>query len=216
MKSNEQKRAELEARRAAKREAVARRARLDEAERRHDQFLAALARGELAVDRNRLAPSGSYGDPDFVLRGTYQPVPFVCKSCGKEEVWTPYQQKWWYEVALGDRFTTAKFCRPCRRKERERSARRGASISKAWRERRRRSRPEIAMSPLPLQPYPHQEHVADRPLIGLVRQINLVRRARLQHDVAIDVIFRLQAQALVDFAGRDADEFIGSVRSRQP
>ena len=122
MKSNKQKRAELAARKFARREEAATKAALAAAERHADEFRAALARGEVAVDRDKLAPTRSYSEPDFVVRGTYRPVPFVCKSCGKEEIWTPHQQKWWYEVARGDRFTIAKFCRPCRRKERERAA----------------------------------------------------------------------------------------------
>jgi hypothetical protein len=120
MKSNKQKRAELKARKEAKREAAAVAAKRAAEQRRRDEFAAAIARGEVAVDRAKLAPSGSYSRPEYVLRGTYRPVPFVCKSCGKEEVWTPGQQKWWYEIAQGDRFAGPKFCRPCRAKERAR------------------------------------------------------------------------------------------------
>ncbi|MCA1398882.1 zinc-ribbon domain containing protein [Bradyrhizobium sp. BRP56] len=82
----------------------------------------ALARYEVAVDTTRLAPSNSYSTPDFVLRGTYRPEPFICKDCGVAEVWTPLQQKWWYETAKGDVFTAAVRCRACRTRERVRKS----------------------------------------------------------------------------------------------
>lgn len=58
--------------------------------------------------------------PLFVSRGFYEDQPFTCQECGKEQVWTATQQKWWYEVAKGNIWTTARLCRPCRRRERER------------------------------------------------------------------------------------------------
>ena len=120
MKSNKQKRSEISARKAAKREKeeilaaqVAREARLE--------FLRlARARGELSVDTTKLSKTNSYSIPAFVERGTYAPIEFACKMCGKVETWTAEQQKWWYEIAKGDVFTTATMCRPCRRKERAR------------------------------------------------------------------------------------------------
>ena len=48
-----------------------------------------------------LAPNNSYGAPDFVYRGYYVDRPFRCRDCGKGEVWTGTQQKWWYEVRRG-------------------------------------------------------------------------------------------------------------------
>ena len=90
--------------------------------RRREAFEAALARGEVAVNKAALAPTGSYGYSDFQLRGTYLLIPFACKSCGKEEVWTPQQQKWWYETAKGDPFSGPSMCRPCRATERRRKA----------------------------------------------------------------------------------------------
>ncbi|HUM95985.1 MAG TPA: zinc-ribbon domain containing protein, partial [Candidatus Competibacter sp.] len=38
--------------------------------------------------------------------------------CGKEEIWTAAQQRWWYEEAHGDVWTVAVRCRPCRQQER--------------------------------------------------------------------------------------------------
>ena len=72
----------------------------------------------VVVNGNLLAPTGSYSRPDFVERGYYLDVPFTCADCGKSEVWTARQQKWWYEVAKGDMFTRARRCRPCRRTKR--------------------------------------------------------------------------------------------------
>jgi hypothetical protein len=78
--------------------------------------------GYAAVETAYLAPDNSYGAPDFVSRGFYMPMHFVCKDCGKHEVWTAKQQKWWYENARGNMWTTATRCRECRAKERARVA----------------------------------------------------------------------------------------------
>ncbi|MFI5013700.1 MAG: zinc-ribbon domain containing protein [Hyphomicrobiales bacterium] len=88
---------------------------------RLEYLQSALARGELPVDRDRLAVS-YFDQSDFMRRGTYIPVEFTCRECGKVELWTPHQQKWWYEVAKGNVSSTAIMCRPCRRRERDRRA----------------------------------------------------------------------------------------------
>jgi hypothetical protein len=72
------------------------------------------------VNEALLASYNSYGVPKFVERGFYVAVPFRCAGCGTEEIWTATQQKWWYEVAKGYVFSTAKLCRPCRGKKQER------------------------------------------------------------------------------------------------
>ena len=64
------------------------------------------------------APYNSYGQPEFAIRGFYIDVPFRCVDCGKDEVWTATQQKWWYEVAKGYPYSIANRCRPCRRAQR--------------------------------------------------------------------------------------------------
>ena len=74
------------------------------------------------VNEELLAPNNSYGAPDFVTRGFYVDRPFRCKDCGKDQLWTATQQKWWYEVAKGFAWSTAIRCRACRRKEQERRA----------------------------------------------------------------------------------------------
>jgi hypothetical protein len=96
--------------------AAAARERVLKAERLQARRLA----GRVTVNTANLRPTNSYGAPDFVTRGYYVDFPFTCKDCGKAEVWSPTQQRWWYEVAKGDVWTVATRCRPCRRRERER------------------------------------------------------------------------------------------------
>ena len=79
-------------------------------------------KGQVMVNPGVLRPTNSYDVPDFVKREFYVDRPFVCKDCGKPEIWTATQQKWWYETAKGDVWTIAVRCRPCRRRERERKA----------------------------------------------------------------------------------------------
>ncbi|WP_202814671.1 zinc-ribbon domain containing protein [Bradyrhizobium tropiciagri] len=122
MKRSKQTRGEIEAKQrkaAAWHHMLAQRAA--ERQRLRD-YKIALACDEVPVVTSRLAPSNSYSIPDFVERGTYRPEPFVCKDCGVAEVWTPLQQKWWYETAKGDVFTKAVRCRACRTRERVRKS----------------------------------------------------------------------------------------------
>ena len=114
MKSGKQRRTEINARRRLK--AAKRRAAAKEQERRFRPMPV------VPVNETLLAPNNSYGAPDFVRRGYYIDIPFRCVDCGKEEVWTGTQQKWWYEVAKGFVYSTAIRCRACRRKERDRRA----------------------------------------------------------------------------------------------
>jgi len=114
LKSSRQRREEIKARRATR---TARRATLEEAARRKQME----ARGVL-VNVAALAPNNSYGVPEFVRRGYYVDLPFRCKTCGKEGVWTATRQKWWYEVAKGFVYSTATLCHACRRKEQARRA----------------------------------------------------------------------------------------------
>jgi hypothetical protein len=117
MKSGKQRRAELD----AKREAGADKARAERAEAARAALVREAARG-IPVNRDALAPHNSYEEPEFVTRGFYSDQPFECVNCGKAEIWTAEQQKWWYEVAKGNAFTAARRCRVCRRRERERRA----------------------------------------------------------------------------------------------
>jgi hypothetical protein len=112
--------------------AAAARLRELKAERLHSKRLA----GKVAVNTANLRPTNSYGAPDFVTRGYYVDFPFTCKDCGKSEVWSPTQQRWWYEIAKGDVWTVATRCRLCRRLERERSAA-AREVAEAGMERKR-------------------------------------------------------------------------------
>ena len=70
----------------------------------------------LPVDESKLNMGNTYSSPpDY-----YYDIEFNCMDCGKAEVWTAEQQKWWYEEAGGYFFATAVRCRSCRSKERER------------------------------------------------------------------------------------------------
>lgn len=101
-------------------------ARLKRAHRRHPLSPGAIDR----VDVSRLAPDNSYGVPDFVRRGHYADIGFRCVDCGAEGVWSAQRQKWWYEVARGGVWTTARRCRACRAKRRaQREAARAASLA---------------------------------------------------------------------------------------
>ncbi|MCP2731277.1 zinc-ribbon domain containing protein [Limnofasciculus baicalensis] len=119
MKSGKQRRIELKAQKQARKiklanQKLAAREAMREAEN--------LASGGVIVDLSALAPNNSYGEPDFVKRKYYFDQPFICAGCNSQEVWTAVQQKWWYEVAKGGLFSTAKFCRTCRRQEQSRRA----------------------------------------------------------------------------------------------
>jgi len=112
IKSGKQKRAEIKAKRKQKTAKILSSNKLQEARLRP-------VLGP-PVNESLLAPNNSYGAPDFVYRGYYVDRPFRCVDCGKEEVWTGTQQKWWYEVAKGFAYSTAIRCRLCRRRERSR------------------------------------------------------------------------------------------------
>jgi hypothetical protein len=113
MKSNKQKRLELQAKRQRReKKAVA----------IVKQTRAPVPYGTVPVNPTALRLYNSYGAPLFVTRGFYRDQPFSCKACGKEDVWTATQQKWWYEIAKGEVWSGAIQCRVCRRRERERKA----------------------------------------------------------------------------------------------
>jgi hypothetical protein len=96
--------------------AAAERRRAAKEDKLHARWLAT----QVLVHTANLRSTGSYGTPEFVARGYYIDFPFECKDCGKAEVWSPNQQRWWYEIAKGDVWTVANRCRPCRRRERTR------------------------------------------------------------------------------------------------
>jgi hypothetical protein len=112
MKSNKQRRSEIKARRARH---AAKRAAPERPRPR------GLPVGAAVVNSALLRPHNSYG-LTFEVRGYYEDLAFDCKDCGRQEVWTATQQKWWYEVAKGEVNSTAVRCRACRRRERQRAA----------------------------------------------------------------------------------------------
>jgi hypothetical protein len=72
------------------------------------------------VDPSRLTPNNSYGMTDFIQRGYYLDRTFICSDCGAACVWTAEQQRWWYETVGGSQYATARRCRACRLRERQR------------------------------------------------------------------------------------------------
>jgi hypothetical protein len=68
----------------------------------------------IEADLSKQAPNNSWNPPTY-----YEDMPFTCIDCGRDQVWTATQQKWWYEVAKGPVFSSAKRCVACRRKLRD-------------------------------------------------------------------------------------------------
>jgi hypothetical protein len=112
MKSGKQRKSEIKAHRKT-REAAA-------PELRGGQERKEIPKGTAPCNPESLAPSNSYGVPEFVQRGHYMDVLFQCATCLKQEIWSATRQKWWYEVAKGSIESRAKLCNSCRRVERER------------------------------------------------------------------------------------------------
>lgn len=73
-----------------------------------------LSSGAIPADLSQRAPHSSYGGVPLY----YEDQPFTCVDCGKEEVWTAEQQKWWYEAAKGSIYSRAVRCRECRQARR--------------------------------------------------------------------------------------------------
>jgi hypothetical protein len=62
------------------------------------------------ADHGKLAHINTYGSlPDF-----YLDRPFVCRKCGKKEIWKAKDQKWYYEEAKGHIDARAVDCHDCR------------------------------------------------------------------------------------------------------
>lgn len=68
--------------------------------------------GAVLADPAQQVPNRSYSPPPTY----YVDLEFTCCDCGRDEVWTAKQQKWYYEVAKGSLFATAIRCRDCRNK----------------------------------------------------------------------------------------------------
>jgi hypothetical protein len=119
--SGKQKRIALTAKRTAKRETKMRANIAKQIARLHrelEAFLQEKERAGVRVNRAQLAPHRSDFWSTPFEAGYYIDREFQCVDCGKQEVWTGKQQKWWFEVAKGSVYSTARRCRPCRRKAR--------------------------------------------------------------------------------------------------
>jgi hypothetical protein len=114
MKSNKQRRAELREIRAKRKEKLI--------PLKQDQSLKKIPVNAAHCNPEALAPSISrYTVLPFVDdQGYYTDLPFQCRDCQKQEIWTAPQQKWWYEVAKGNILSFAVRCRACRQIERDR------------------------------------------------------------------------------------------------
>lgn len=77
----------------------------------------AARKGRVPTDATKIRAGGWSGPP---IPEYYEDVSFTCRDCGRSEVWTATQQKWWHEVAGGLLETTAIRCRACRKAERAR------------------------------------------------------------------------------------------------
>ena len=110
MKSGKQRRLEIKERRLARAKAMANGYNTD-------TLLHHVPADAVMADLSILQSNNNTYGPLPVF---YVDRPFACRKCATEEVWTAKQQKWWYEVALGDINTTAVHCRSCRMVERKR------------------------------------------------------------------------------------------------
>ena len=67
----------------------------------------------IAADTAKLDHINTYGDlPEY-----YIDRPFICRRCGKAEIWKARDQKWYYEEAKGHIDAKAVECHDCRTKK---------------------------------------------------------------------------------------------------
>ena len=110
MKSNKQRRLEIKAKRLKRAKKLQ---NLDTRQKIND-----LPFGSVLADHKELVHNNTYG----LLPEYYIDVPFICKDCGTEQIWTAKQQKWWYEIAKGYIDSCAIRCYSCRKKIRDAKA----------------------------------------------------------------------------------------------
>ena len=67
-------------------------------------------RRRIPADISQQAPHNSWGGVPLY----YEDKEFTCVDCGRVEVWSAEDQKWWYETAKGYIFSTAVRCLACR------------------------------------------------------------------------------------------------------
>ena len=71
-----------------------------------------IPEGVLAADLSQQATRGGYSG----IRYFYKDVEFICKGCGKKDVWTAEQQKRYYEDQKGNIYNEATWCHDCHTK----------------------------------------------------------------------------------------------------
>ena len=109
MKSNKQRRLEIKAKRKKKKEDL----KSDSI-----KMKLKLKLNYVEADLSQLTHN-SYVEIFSPSSFKYWDKPFKCRVCGKFEIWTAKQQKWWYETAKGLLDSTAVHCKTCRAKLRE-------------------------------------------------------------------------------------------------
>lgn len=88
----------------------------EEAQRHHPSALPA--------DHSKLDHINTYGWlPEF-----YIDKPFLCRDCGKEEIWKAADQKWYYEEAKAHMDATAVRCHACRMARKVGNAQGGGNV----------------------------------------------------------------------------------------
>ena len=98
-----------------------RKAERTEEEQRMDEKAKSL--GLPRIDREKIRSRSVMPSRAVPTLGRYYlDYPFSCGACGKREVWTAAQQKWWHEEVGADWERIAIHCRECRRKEQRRRA----------------------------------------------------------------------------------------------
>lgn len=65
----------------------------------------------VAADPAKLSHINTYG----CLPEYYIDQPFICRRCGKREIWRAWDQKWYYEEAKGHIDAVAVECHDCRK-----------------------------------------------------------------------------------------------------
>jgi len=75
-----------------------------------------IPRDAIPVDPDLINLSnGPYIHPTY-----YRPIHFNCSDCGKPQIWTAEDQRWFYETTGAPIYATAKRCHLCRKKEQNR------------------------------------------------------------------------------------------------
>ena len=70
----------------------------------------------IAAEPDKLGHINTYG----ALPEYYIDRPFICRQCGKRQIWKAREQKWYYEEAGGHIDARAVECRECRKGKKQR------------------------------------------------------------------------------------------------